>query len=66
LKNFSDRLASKINVTVKQEADLPVETVVMSTVATKRPLDEDDKKEELLVQATETVVTRRRSKRQRR
>lgn len=70
LRSFSDKLASKVKVEVKQEADVAVETTVTSTVAAKRPLDDgdtgDDKKKAQIVQATETVVTRRRSKRQRR
>lgn len=70
LRSFSDRLATKVEVKVKQEDDVPVKTTITSTVAVKRPLDEEDtkpiKKEELVVQAAETVVHRRRSKRQRR
>jgi N-glycosylase/DNA lyase len=70
LRSFSDRLATKVEVKVKQEDDVQVKTTITSTVAVKRPLDEEDtkpvKKEELVVQAAETVVNRRRSKRQRR
>lgn len=70
LRSFSDRLATKVEVKVKQEDDVPVKTTITSTVAVKRPLDDEDtkpiKKEELVVQAAETVVNRRRSKRQRR
>lgn len=70
LRSFSDRLATKVEVKVKQEDDVPVKTIVASTVAVKRPLEDDDtkavKKEDLVVQAAETVATRRRSKRQHR
>jgi N-glycosylase/DNA lyase len=70
LRSFSDRLATKVEVKVKQEDDVPVKMIVASTVAVKRPLEDDNtkavKKEDLVVQTAETVVTRRRSKRQRR
>ena len=70
LRSFSDRLATKVEVKVKQEDDVAVKTTITSTIAVKRPLDEEDtkpiKKEELVVQAAEMVVNRRRSKRQRR
>lgn len=70
LRSFSDRLTTKVEVKVKEEDDVPVKTTITSTVAVKRLLDDEDtkplKKEELVVQAAETVVNRRRSKRQRR
>ena len=70
LRSFSDRLATKVEVKVKEEDDVPVETTITSTIAVKRPIENDDtkpvKKEDLIVGAAETVVTRRRSKRQRR
>ncbi|KAH8700770.1 putative DNA N-glycosylase [Talaromyces proteolyticus] len=67
LRSFSERLSSKVDVKVKQEDATPVETRVVSTVTAKRPRDEDVdkdiKKEEVIVQAAETTVTRRSKRR---
>jgi N-glycosylase/DNA lyase len=73
LRSFSERLTSKVEVDVKPEGNSDVTTIAKSVVAAKRPLEqendnespehEDIKKEELVVQAAETTVTRRRSKR---
>lgn len=73
LRSFSERLTSKVEVDVKKEGDSDVRMIVKSMVGAKRPLEQendkdtpehkDTKKEELIVQAAETTVTRRRSKR---
>jgi N-glycosylase/DNA lyase len=70
LRTFSERLVSKADVKVEKEKEEQLQTRETSTMAVKRPSNEDtnekdrESKDEILLEAHETKeITRRTSKR---